>query len=210
MLLEEDPSLLIRHTITNFNTAPDRLAISRISESLSTLAQARDLRIREAESSLKKLSRQLSTLSNQHRELTSTHSSAAHASEISRLDTQKFRIAKSASDLEMETERLQGQLDELNARLQELEMQGVDGGDGVEGVRGGDGGVEDEVLLRLKVYRSLGMELEKSDDGSGKKDGGGEFNRVVLRNDKRGDVHVVKIDGGFSRFFYANYFWQNL
>lgn len=88
-------------------------------------------------------------------------------------------------------------------------MQGVDGGDGVEGVRGGDGGVEDEVLLRLKVYRSLGMELEKSDDGSGKKDGGGEFNRVVLRNDKRGDVYVVKIDGGFLRFFYVNYFWQN-
>ncbi|KAK4181922.1 Spc24 subunit of Ndc80-domain-containing protein [Triangularia setosa] len=207
MLLEEDPSTLIRHTITNFNTQPDRLAIARISESLSTLAQARDLRIREAESSLKKLSRQLSTLSNQHNELTSTHSSAAHASEISRLDTQKFRIAKSASDLEMETERLQSQLDELNARLQELEMQGVDGGDGLEGVRGGDGGVEDEVLLRLKVYRSLGMELEKDDKGGRE---GGEFNRVVLRNDKKGDVHVVKIDGGFSRFFYANYFWQNL
>ncbi|KAK4191998.1 Spc24 subunit of Ndc80-domain-containing protein [Podospora australis] len=201
MLLEEDPSTLIRHTISNFNIAPDRTAVSRISESLSTLQQARDLRLREAESSLKKLSRTLNTLSSQHNELVSTHSSAAHASEISRLDTQKFRVAKSASDLEMETERLQTQLAELNARLQELEMQGVDGGDATNGV--GGGGVEDEVLLRLKVYRSLGIEIERDS-----KDG--DFNRVVVRNDRKGDVHVVNIDRKFSRFFYANYFWQNL
>jgi kinetochore protein Spc24 len=102
----------------------------------------------------------------------------------------------------METERLQAQLAELNARLQELELQGVDGGEGANG-NGGNGGVEDEVLLRLKVYRSLGMEIER--DG---KDG--EFNRVVVRNDRKGDVHVVNIDKKFSRYFYANYFWQSL
>lgn len=202
MLLEEDPSTLIRHTISNFNIAPDKTAVSRISESLSTLQQARDLRLREAESSLKKLSRTLNTLGSQHQELVSTHSSATHASEISRLDTQKFRTAKAASDLEMETERLQAQLAELNARLQELEMQGVDGGDVAVG-NSGTGGVEDEVLLRLKVYRSLGIEIERDS-----KDG--DFNRVVVRNDRKGDVHVVNIDRKFSRFFYANYFWQNL
>ncbi|KAK3306609.1 Spc24 subunit of Ndc80-domain-containing protein [Chaetomium strumarium] len=202
MLLEEDPSTLIRHTISNFNIAPDKSAVSRISESLSTLQQARDLRLREAETSLRKLARTLNTLASQHAELTGSHSSTQHASEIARLDTQKFRIAKAASDLEMETERLQAQLAELNARLQELELQGVDGGEGANG-NGGNGGVEDEVLLRLKVYRSLGMEIER--DG---KDG--EFNRVVVRNDRKGDVHVVNIDKKFSRYFYANYFWQSL
>jgi kinetochore protein Spc24 len=65
------------------------------------------------------------------------------------------------------------------------------------------GGVEDEVLLRLKVYRSLGMEIERDSRD-------GEFNRVVVRNDRKGDVHVVNIDRKFSRFFYANYFWQSL
>lgn len=118
---------------------------------------------------------------------------------MARLDTHKFRVAKAASDLEMETERLQAQLDELKARLQELELQGVDGG-GATGP--GEGGVDDEVLLRLKVYRSLGMEIER--DG---KDG--EFNRVIVRNDRKGDVHVVNIDRKFSRFFYANYFWNS-
>jgi kinetochore protein Spc24 len=36
-----------------FNAGPDKLAIGRISESLSTLREARELRIREAESALK-------------------------------------------------------------------------------------------------------------------------------------------------------------
>jgi kinetochore protein Spc24 len=44
---------LIHHTIGNFNITPDKLAVLRINESLSTLQQARDLRVREAESALK-------------------------------------------------------------------------------------------------------------------------------------------------------------
>jgi kinetochore protein Spc24, fungi type len=44
---------LIEHTIKNFNIAPDRVAVARVQESLSTLQQARDLRLRDAEASLK-------------------------------------------------------------------------------------------------------------------------------------------------------------
>ncbi|KAJ4413711.1 putative kinetochore protein spc24 [Neurospora sp. IMI 360204] len=214
MLLEEDPSTLIAHTTQNFNITPDRHAVSRVAESLSTLQQARDLRLRESETNLKKLARTLNTLQSQHQEVTSSHSSAEHASLISRLDTQKFRVAKNVSDLEMETERLQTQLAELQARLQELELQGVDGdaatvaGESGNGNGNGNGGqvrsVEDEVLLRLKVYRSLGIEIEREEQD-------GEFTRAVVRNDRRGDVCVVNVDRHrFSRFFYANYFWQTL
>lgn len=53
MLLDEDPATLIRHTLGNFNIVPDKSAVARINESLSTLQQARDLRVREAESALK-------------------------------------------------------------------------------------------------------------------------------------------------------------
>ncbi|KAK3398705.1 Spc24 subunit of Ndc80-domain-containing protein [Sordaria brevicollis] len=210
MLLEEDPSTLIAHTTQNFNIPPDRAAVSRVAESLSTLQQARDLRLRESETNLKRLARTLSTLQSQHAEVTSSHSSAEHASLISRLDTQKFRVAKNVSDLEMETERLQSQLAELQGRLQELELQGLDGGEANSENGGGNGGqggmrsVEDEVLLRLKVYRSLGIEIERDEKE-------GEFTRAVVRNDRRGDVCVVNVDRHrFSRFFYANYFWGTL
>lgn len=44
---------LIHHTINNFNTAPDKLAISRIQSNVSSLEQERERRLREAETALK-------------------------------------------------------------------------------------------------------------------------------------------------------------
>ncbi|KAG5944651.1 kinetochore-associated Ndc80 complex subunit spc24 [Claviceps monticola] len=199
MLLQEDPAELIHDTMNTLNIQPDKFAVSRINEALSALQEARDLRMREVETSLKKLSRQLNTLTSQHAELTSSTSSSDHASKIATLDTRKFRTAKAASDAEMEAERLAQQAADLTARLQELDMQGVEGD---AAARRRDV-VDDEILLRLKVYRSLGIDIER--DG---KDG--EWTRAVVRNDGKGDVHVVNMDKKFSRYFYANYFWQTL
>lgn len=190
---------LISHTVNNFNIQPDKQAVARVNGSLSTLQEARNLRIRDAEASLKKLSRQLNTLSSQHDDLVDAHSSSDHASNIAHLDTKKFRTAKAASDAEVEAERLAQQAADLNARLQELELQGVEGD---EAARRRDA-VDDEVLLRLKVYRSLGIDIERDE-----KDG--EWSRAVVRNDRKGDVHVVNMDRKFSRYFYANYFWSTL
>lgn len=198
---------LIQHTVDNFNTAPDKAAVARIKESLSTLQEARQLQVEQAEAAMKRLARQLNTLGAQHDELASKHTAAAHAPTIAHLDTQKFRVAKAASDLEMETERLSAQAADLSARLQELELQGDDGPivNNNSGSGSGSAPTEDEVLLRLRVYRSLGIELER--DGAGHD---GEWSRAVIRNDRKGDVHVVNMDKKFSRFFYANYFWQTL
>ena len=91
---------------------------------------------------LAELSRNLSTLQSHHSESLSTHSSADHASQILTLDTQKFRIAKTASDLEIEGERLEQELEGLKGRLQELELQGVEGSEGDRGKRE----LEDETL----------------------------------------------------------------
>lgn len=95
----------------------------------------------------------------------------------------------------MEAERLAQQAADLAARLQELDLQGVEGD---EAARRRDV-VDDEVLLRLKVYRSLGIDIERDERD-------GEWTRAVVRSGG-GDVHVVNVDRKFSRFFYANYFW---
>jgi kinetochore protein Spc24, fungi type len=186
--------------VDNFNIDPDKLAVARINESLSTLQQARDLCLRDAQSTLRKLARQLNTQSSQYDELASAHAAADHASRIASLDTVKFRTAKAARDAERPAERLAQKAEDLSARLQELEAQGVEGGD--EAARRRDA-VDDEVLLRLKVYRSLGIDIERDE-----KDG--ERARAVVRNDRKGDVHVVNMDKKFSRYFYANYFWSTL
>lgn len=75
------------------------------------------------------LSRNLNTLSQQHSETIIAHNSVDHASQIVELDTQKFRIAKAASDLEIEGERLEQELEVLRGRLHELDVQGVEGDD---------------------------------------------------------------------------------
>lgn len=68
-------------------------------------------------------------MSQQHSETVSAQDSVDHASQIVELDTQKFRIAKAASDLEIEGERLEQELDGLKSRLHELDVQGVEGDD---------------------------------------------------------------------------------
>jgi kinetochore protein Spc24, fungi type len=59
--------------------------------------------------------------------MVSGHDSSRHTSEIVELDTRKFRVAKQAQELEVEGERLEGDLETLKARLAELEEQGVEG-----------------------------------------------------------------------------------
>ncbi|KAI4243907.1 MAG: hypothetical protein L6R40_003289 [Gallowayella cf. fulva] len=198
MLLDEDPATLIHHTIGNFNIHPDKVAIGRINESLSTLQQARDLRIRESENALRKLSRNLQTLATQHNETVSSHNTTDHASQIVELDTQKFRVAKAASDLEIEGERLEQDLDGLKVRLQQLDSEGEEGDDTIKAKRE----LEDPTVLKLKVYRSLGIDVDPDQTGT--------YNKATIRNTQKGDIHVVNIDTKFSRFFYANYFWQTL
>ena len=57
--------------------------------------------------------------------------------------------------------------------------------------------------LKLNFYRTyLGIDVEA--------DKAGNYNKAVIRNNEKGDVHVVNIDPKMSRFFYANYFWQKM
>ena len=81
------------------------------------------------------LSRNFATISQQHNETSSAQNSVDHASQIVELDTQKFRIAKAASDLEIEGERLEQELEGLKNRLHELDVQGVEGDDIVRAKR---------------------------------------------------------------------------
>lgn len=165
---------------------------------------------------LSELSRSLATITTQHNETLFSHNTADHASQIVELDTQKFRIAKAASDLEIESERLEQELEGLKGQLHNLDIQGVEGSEAAKARREQDDPtlyVARKALqglwrtlknrrLKLKIYRSLGIDVDP--------DSAGNYNKAVIRNSQKGDVHVVNIDPKFSRFFYANYFWQTM
>jgi kinetochore protein Spc24 len=120
--------------------------------------------------------------------------------------------------VEVEGERLEGELKGLRAQLEGLEREGVEGG----GRRGDEG---DEVLyvlsgfwkcgfgwiwltfvmrrLKLQVYRSLGIDVSQDAQT-------GAFDRAVIRNSAKGDVNVIRVDGKVDRGIYANMFWDSL
>lgn len=81
------------------------------------------------------LSRNFATTSKQHSETVSSQSRTDHASQIVELDTQKFRVAKATSDLEIEGERLEQELEGLKSRLHDLEVEGVEGDELVKAKR---------------------------------------------------------------------------
>ncbi|KAF2109924.1 Spc24 subunit of Ndc80-domain-containing protein [Lophiotrema nucula] len=198
MLLDEDPASLISQCTKNFKFDGDRDSLLRISDSLSTLSQFRSQHLTTLSSTLTKLSRTHQTLSSQHSHTLSQHNPTTHASQILRLDTEKFKIAKQASDLEIEGERLQSELSRLGNVYNELEEEGV------EGAADRDRMPEDDAtVLKLKVYRTLGIDVEADRES-------GVYNKAVIRNAARGDVHVVNIDPKFSRHFYTNYFWRTV
>lgn len=68
-------------------------------------------------------------MNQQYGELLASNNTVDHASRIVELDTQKFRVAKTASDLEIEGQRLEQELEGLKSRLHELDIQGVEGDD---------------------------------------------------------------------------------
>ncbi|KAE9970088.1 hypothetical protein BLS_005078 [Venturia inaequalis] len=159
----------------------------------------RTSRLQAQKSQLKQLNRQLNTLQSTHKLTLQGHNPTEHAAEILRLDTEKFRIAKEASQLETEGERLESEIERTRAMVEECEAQGPEGGDAARRVEG----MDDEILLKLKVYRMLNIDVEPDKQT-------GLYNKAVVRNAQKGDVHVVNIDPKFSRYFYANYFWNTL
>ncbi|KAK8223984.1 kinetochore protein-like protein spc24 [Phyllosticta capitalensis] len=198
MLLDEDPATLIHQCASNFNIAPDRSALSRITTSQSHLSAFRQHHLQDQQTTLQALLRKLSALQSQQNLAAAQHNPGEHASEILRLDTEKFRVAKQVNDLEIEEERLSQELERLKGELEDVEAQGVEGGE-----RKVDLAEEDAVVLKLRAYRSLGIDVEADPTT-------GNYNKAVIRNAAKGDVHVVNIDPKFSRFFYAKYFWDTM
>lgn len=199
-----DPPAAYRHARSNtlqlmaeatnkFHITPDKDSLTRVHESLHALHQARALRLDNQTSILSSLSRKLNKVNSAHSYDLERHDAGQHAQNMLKMDTEKFRIAKGVSDAEIESERLRGELAALRQQLNTLEREGVEGGRKADGA-------EDEIVLKLQFYRSLGIDARRDETS-------GDFKKAVICNAERGDVHVVDIDGGRVD---ANLFWDAL
>lgn len=97
------------------------------------------MRLNAQHTQLAQLSRKAQHLRATHESEISRHDPAAHASDILALDTEKFRVAKAANELEIEGERLGSEVHTLKKQLQRLEEQGDE-------VESAENKAEDEVV----------------------------------------------------------------
>ena len=227
---------LVQSTMANFHIDTDKIAIGRINESLSTLQQARDLRIREAENALK--SRYFLLDPYRALNIDQSHRTVPQFCDFSTAAPRNCLCAKQhrscfpdnraryseipccKSSLRSRNRRRKagtgaGRSKEPTARLGGRRCGRRQLGEGEErcgksyNVRifEATGSIQltanyCKYRLKLKVYRSLGIDVETGIAGN--------YNRAVIRNKCKGDVHVINIDPKFSRFFYSNYFWQTM
>ncbi|EME47558.1 hypothetical protein DOTSEDRAFT_166707 [Dothistroma septosporum NZE10] len=198
VLFDEDPVDLMSATTSKFRIAPDKDSLNRISESLHTLASARQSRLDQQTDFLSSLSRRLNNIKGQYDYGEERYDAGRHAAEMLRMDTEKFRIAKGVNDAEIETERLGGQLAALKQQLDTLEKEGVEGG-----ARRSVQEQEDANVLKLSFYRSLGIEIQQDAKT-------GEYNRAIAHNTGRGDVNVFDVDSSHSAGDYTKMMWESI
>jgi kinetochore protein Spc24, fungi type len=147
VLFDESPAPLITATTAQFHIQPDKDSLSRINTTLSNLSSLRTTLLHDHQSTLKQLSRRLNSLQSQQSYEEEKHDAGKHASEMLRLDTEKFRVAKGVSDAEVEGERLRSELASLQTQLEALARQGVEGGRRVTGLE-----EESEIVYVFPIF----------------------------------------------------------
>lgn len=207
VLLEEEPREFLSSLIKNFELSDTR-QISRINDSLRTLSTARAKEQDTVRSTLRQISRKSDFAEQSLKETEKAHREANHPERMTRLDREKFALGKAVNELESKAHSLEGRL----ARLRE-QARNVEEEDPYERALG----EQEQVLLRLMLYRSLGIELEG--------DGAGGFSRATVGklwewrlggiyaddgvvNEKKSDIQTIKITNKLPPNYYANQFWR--
>lgn len=144
-------------------------SLSRINESLSSIADMRTKTLDDSRNLLRALSRRMEIAKQSMEASVVAAAKAEHGQNMLRLDREKFSLAKNINELESSSHHLEGQL----ARLKE-ELESVDGEDAMQTAMME---AEDGTLLKLKVFRSLGIEIQE--------DGAGGYNKAVIRKSSK-------------------------
>src|SRR5690606_37916203 len=123
---------------------------------VAELHKARASRIAEPESAIRALQRSLAHARDEVDTNSKLHAKKEHGDKMEALDKQKFALAKAINERESRTHELENEKARSEEELAELEE---------EERRGDVYGQADDTVLKLKPYRSLGIELKEDEAG---------------------------------------------
>lgn len=108
------------------------------------------------------------------------------------LEREKFALARSINQLQTENRQMELQLTALRQELAELSAIPLP--------------KFDQDILKLKIYRSLGVYFKSF--GKETSCTKAPFQKIIVRNEKRGEFLIMDIDQNISDFQYANSLWE--
>lgn len=193
-MLEETPSNLIRSTIENFQIEPDLATLDRITENLDLLAEKRSGRTNEQRDILKNLSAQKKYLEASVHQLEHSDQRIKIQTSFQQLEQDKFNIAKSLTDLEINQSILNTNLSILNETYEKLVLD-------EDNLLNNEVNENfDSVVLKLKLFKTMGIVIDTKSDP----------NKLVVYNKVQDAVNVLTVDDNYSNYFITNYVWDAL
>lgn len=166
VLLDEEPQKLLASVQQNFQITSDTAALSRISSNLSHLRSQRSQAQADTRHLLRLLSRQSELAAQSYEATAAAAHERKHGEKMVALDREKFALAKSVNELESQHHSLEGELARLRVELESVEDEDVIKREVEREVDGG-------TLLKLKMFRSLGIDIQE--------DGKGGWGKAVIR-----------------------------
>ncbi|KAF9419829.1 hypothetical protein BGZ94_009312 [Podila epigama] len=214
----EDISTLIRDVSTQFQrSGPDLQDIQKTMEDITETEKMRNEMLQDARSVLQSLSRSVQRSRSMGNRSTVDPESLNHDEYMINMDQQKFTLAQSIQDLDQSIASLEAEAQQLRMDVLELDSSHVSRGDHTPDSRrlrsrtGADIEDDDEdnmlddpvhamTVLKLQLYRGLGIEMIESDRG--------EYTKARIRSHNSNEVHLVKFDDQLSPYYQTNLIWD--
>ncbi|KAF3918691.1 hypothetical protein AA313_de0207087 [Arthrobotrys entomopaga] len=192
-LLDTPPATLCHSVLEAFNIQSDVERLTTVNENSQTLNKLRKEELDRIRQDLRALSRKLESAKSSAEASLALSAKREHAKTILDLDKQKFALAKNVTELEKSNHLMEANLAKMKDELESLDLESP--------MQSNTALSEDETILRLKIYRSFGIELRE--------DGAGGYSSAIINKKDQGDVAMIKLDNRkLKRSTYTDFFWN--
>ncbi|KAG0093606.1 kinetochore-associated Ndc80 complex subunit spc24 [Podila epicladia] len=214
---EDDISTLIREVGSQFQrSGTDLQALQKAVQDHGETEKVRNEMLQDTRSVLQDLSRTVQLTKAKGNRKNIDVESESHDNFMIKMDHKKFAVAQAIQDMDQSITSLEAEIHQLrmeslgldstrviasgaSARGKGAPQSGTDKDDD-----DGDDIIDDTAhamaVLRLQLYRGLGIEMIENDLGV--------YSKARIRSHNKTDVHMVKFDGQLTPYFQTNLIWE--
>ncbi|ORX90567.1 Spc24-domain-containing protein [Basidiobolus meristosporus CBS 931.73] len=184
----EEPRALIKQTIDTFQPSGDLDVIRYVNKLLTQTEELRQKHANECKDINKTLENELELAKSS----TTSYKSLANdlkGENVHNLEREKLFLSKQLQDSETKLGSLKTELEQLESELAELTSLPVE-----------DELAPDQTILKLQIYRSLGVDVIPDELGN--------LNKIRVRSTEKNDIHTLSLDENSSKYSQVNHLWD--